>query len=281
MICGASIGSAVGAAYLCGNDPAEVERLLDGSARTLFKPRLPIKGFLTSAPLGRYLREAYEGKRIEELPLPFGIVAADLPTHREVVFRRGILWRAVLASIARSRAVFRAQRMGAAGARRRRRQRHFGCRPSVACDMGAATVIAVRLLSLPETAEMEIALRPWSRAGRRLHLGARSPAVVRDHAGTHVAWWRRGRGDGDDHTRVRGDSGPGSCATSQAAAATSTRARPPSRRRCHALAACFPGCERERARANAPATLGCGRPEYRHRRGDRPRFEAPARPVQT
>jgi NTE family protein len=93
-----------------------------------------------------------EGKRIEDLPLPFGIVTADLATHREVVFRRGVLWRAVLASMSIP-GIFPAQCMGpltlvdggVANA----------VPASVAAEMGAATVIAVRLLSVPDTAEMD------------------------------------------------------------------------------------------------------------------------------
>jgi NTE family protein len=152
VVSGTSIGSAVAAAHLCGNEPAEIVRLLDGSARTLFKPRVPVRSFLASAPLGRYLREAYEGKRIEELPRPFGIVAADLPTHREVVLRRGILWRAVLASMSIP-GVFPAQRMGSltlvdGGV--------VNAVPaSVAAEMGATTVLAVRLMSFPDVPDME------------------------------------------------------------------------------------------------------------------------------
>ena len=151
VIAGTSIGSAVGAGYLLGHDAAAVELLVEGSARTIFKPRLPIKGFLTSAPLGRYLQEHLPGM-IEDLPLPFGIVTADLATHQEVVFNRGVLWRATLASMSIP-GIFPAQCMGplmlvdggVANA----------VPASVAADMGAATVIAVRLLSVPDTPERE------------------------------------------------------------------------------------------------------------------------------
>jgi NTE family protein len=126
--------------------------MLEGSSKTIFKPRIPIKGFLTSAPLGRYLRDCYAGARIEDLPLPLGIVAADLNTHREVVFRRGVVWRAVLASMAIP-GIFPAQRMGPltlvdGGV--------VNAVPAgVASDMGAATVIAVRLLSVPDTSDWD------------------------------------------------------------------------------------------------------------------------------
>jgi NTE family protein len=152
LICGTSIGSAVAAGYAMGFDPEQTQRLLEGSARTIFKPRVPIKGFLSSAPLGRYLREHCDGKRIEDLPLPLGVVAADLTTHREVVFRSGLVWRAILASMSIP-GIFPAQRMGAltlvdGGV--------VNAVPAgVASDMGASTVIAVRLLSVPDTSDWE------------------------------------------------------------------------------------------------------------------------------
>ncbi len=151
-ICGTSIGAAVGAAYACGNDPGEITILLDRCAKTLFRPTVPIKGFMSSAPLGRFLKEAYEGKSIEELELPLGIVAADLPTQQEVVFRRGLVWRAVLASVSIP-GVYPAQRMGRytlvdGGV--------VNSLPSgVAADMGANTVLAVRLLSPTEGPEID------------------------------------------------------------------------------------------------------------------------------
>lgn len=151
-ICGTSIGAAVGASYACGNDPGEVKILLDRCAKTLFRPTLPIKGFMSSTPLGRFLKEAYQGKRIEELALPLGIVAADLPTQQEVVFRRGLVWRAVLASISIP-GVYPAQQMG------RYTLVDGGIVNSLpvgaAADMGADVVLAVRLLSAIERPESD------------------------------------------------------------------------------------------------------------------------------
>jgi NTE family protein len=152
VVCGSSIGSAIAAGHAMEYDIEKIERMMDGSASTIFKPRLPFKGFLSSKPLGRYLREACEGNRIEDLKIPLGIVAADLYTHREVVFTSGVVWRAVLASMAIP-GIFPAQRMGDmtlvdGGV--------VNAVPTgVAYDMGASTVIAVRLLRLPENPEVE------------------------------------------------------------------------------------------------------------------------------
>jgi NTE family protein len=145
-ICGSSIGAAVAAGFALGYDETELDHLLDRTAKVLFRPTVPVRGFMSSGPLGRFLREIYQGKQIEELAIPLGVVAADLPSHREIVFRRGPLWRAVLASVSIP-GVYPAQRMGNytlvdGGV--------VNAVPAgVASDMGAANVIAVRLVSPP------------------------------------------------------------------------------------------------------------------------------------
>jgi NTE family protein len=142
-VSGASIGAAVAGAYAYGYDSDQVADLLDGCARTLFRPTLPVRGFLSSTALGSYLREIFHGARIEDLPTPLGLVAADLLTQREVVLRRGPLWRAALASVSVP-GVYPAQRIGPytlidGGV--------VNSVPSgVVTDMGAANVLAVRLL---------------------------------------------------------------------------------------------------------------------------------------
>jgi NTE family protein len=145
-VCGSSIGAAVAAGFALGYDDAELEDLLDRTARVLFRPTLPLRGFMSSGPLARFLKETYRGKSIEELARPLGVVAADLASHREIVFRRGPVWRAVLASVSIP-GVYPAQRIGGytlvdGGV--------VNAVPAgVASDMGAANVIAVRLVSPP------------------------------------------------------------------------------------------------------------------------------------
>jgi NTE family protein len=55
---------------------------------------------LSNVALAAKIREICLETRIEELPLPLAVVAADLETGREIVFRRGLLWLAVLGSSA-------------------------------------------------------------------------------------------------------------------------------------------------------------------------------------
>lgn len=152
VICGTSIGASVAAGYAMGFDCDKIEALVEGSARTIFKPTLPYKSFLRSRPLGRYLKEKCEGHHIEDLHVPLGVVAADLRSQREVVFRKGVVWRAILASMAIP-GIFPAQKMGEltlvdGGV--------VNTVPAgVATDMGAAKVIAVRLFTLPSTPDVE------------------------------------------------------------------------------------------------------------------------------
>ena len=143
-VCGTSIGSSVAASHAYGWPPDEIKRLLKGAGKTLFRPTLPTRGFMSSKQFGRYLRQHFvEPERIEDLPMPLGIVTADISTGREVVFRRGAVWRAVLASCSIP-GIYPAQRMGPytlvdGGV--------VNSVPvSVAAEMGAGTVIAVRLL---------------------------------------------------------------------------------------------------------------------------------------
>jgi NTE family protein len=107
---------------------------------------------MSSAALGRALHEIYGERRIEELPIPLGVVAADLLTRREIVFRRGLVWRAVLASVSIP-GIYPAQRIGpyalVDGA-------VVNSVPTdVAADMGAGAVIAVRLMGPPDGPETD------------------------------------------------------------------------------------------------------------------------------
>jgi NTE family protein len=151
-LCGTSIGAAVAAHHACGFELESTMTGLDRCARALFRPRLPVRGFMSSAALGRALHEIYGERRIEELPIPLGIVAADLLTRREIVFRRGLVWRAVLASVSIP-GIYPAQRIGpyalVDGA-------VVNSVPTdVAADMGAGAVIAVRLMGPPDGPETD------------------------------------------------------------------------------------------------------------------------------
>jgi NTE family protein len=141
-IAGTSIGAAVAGLHAVGFDPPATAAALDRVGPTLFKPTLPRAGLLSDRGIRRALIALGGGARIEDLPVPLAIVAADLESQREVIFRRGLLWVAVLASISIP-GIYPAQRVG----------RHTvvdggvlnPVPVSVAAGMGADTVVAVRL----------------------------------------------------------------------------------------------------------------------------------------
>ena len=156
-ICGASVGGAVAGMYACGLDgPARVAGL-DGAGAAMFRPTMPVKSFLSTRALSAFINGLGAGKRIEDLPVPLALVAADLLTRREVVFRRGELGLAVVASCAIP-GIFPAQPVGPymlvdGGV--------LNPIPvSVAADMGANTVIAVKLggATVPSVSEVEATL---------------------------------------------------------------------------------------------------------------------------
>lgn len=101
-VAGTSIGSLVGGLYAAGGldafkewlfalDNFKVMSLLDVS----FSNRYLVKG----EKLINCLKEIVPDKKIEELPIPFTAVAADLYTGEEVVFTEGDLFTAIRSSI--------------------------------------------------------------------------------------------------------------------------------------------------------------------------------------
>jgi NTE family protein len=150
-LAGTSVGASIAGLYAYGFTPMESADILDRCGETLFRPTIPHKGFLSSRALRRFLHEMVGDAKIEELPLPLAIIAADVLTGQEVIFRRGLLYLAVLASISIP-GVYPAQAIDG----------HLlvdggilnPVPTSATASMGADTVIAVRLssnLPAPET----------------------------------------------------------------------------------------------------------------------------------
>ena len=105
VVCGASVGAMIGAAYLAGN----LEKLEDwvlGSTRTdvlkFFKIKLSQAGLVDNDRFDWFLHNyiAAEDMLIEELPKPFAAVATNLDSGREVWLMKDKLAEAVRASMA-------------------------------------------------------------------------------------------------------------------------------------------------------------------------------------
>jgi NTE family protein len=141
-VAGASIGAAVAGLSAIGQSADEVGESLDACGKTLVRIGMPIRGLVSNRALKRALQALGGEIKIEDLPVPLAIVAADIGEMREVVFRRGLLWRAVLASCAIP-GVYPAQRIGPytlvdGGVL-------SPVPTTAAADLGAGTVIAIRL----------------------------------------------------------------------------------------------------------------------------------------
>src|SRR5690606_36296654 len=102
IICGSSIGALVGAVHAAGQLDALEEWVLGMNARKVlgFFDISFDGGFLKGAKLIGYLEDHLLDRSIEELELPFGAVATDLRSGREIWLREGWAADAVRASIA-------------------------------------------------------------------------------------------------------------------------------------------------------------------------------------
>jgi NTE family protein len=103
IVCGASMGALVGAAYVCGHLDA-LGAWAGGLRRRgylrFLDIHMPGRGLVQGGRLMEFLARYIEDVAIAELPKPFATVATDLATGREVWLREGRVLDAVRASIA-------------------------------------------------------------------------------------------------------------------------------------------------------------------------------------
>jgi NTE family protein len=150
FLTGCSVGSIVGALRSLHEPPAEIARLLDAAAQHTFRPTVPVRSLISSDSLARFIRREGRGRGFADAFEPMAIVAADLVTRQEVVFRRGPYWRAIMASISIP-GIFPPVQVG----------HHFltdggilnPVPTSVAAAMGADVVIGVKLARPPDAPE--------------------------------------------------------------------------------------------------------------------------------
>jgi NTE family protein len=104
IVAGSSIGSLIGAAYVSGRPPADMEKewLAVGVSKVLrgFMPTFPRAGLSSGHELRKLLAGLFGDVRIEDLPMPFAAVACDIDTGESVALRSGSLVDAILASTA-------------------------------------------------------------------------------------------------------------------------------------------------------------------------------------
>ena len=98
-IAGSSVGGAVAGLYALGRTNEDGIDALVRTGPHLVRYGIPRKGLLSNRSIRRFLHEEVGETRIEDLPTPLAVVAADILTQQEVVFRSGLLWQAVMASL--------------------------------------------------------------------------------------------------------------------------------------------------------------------------------------
>ena len=102
-VVGTSAGSLVAALYASGKSPAELRRVAETMEEAAITDWvLPVfnRGALRGEALAHYVNQQVQGRLIEHMALPLGIVATDLHTGESVLFRRGNTGTAVRASSA-------------------------------------------------------------------------------------------------------------------------------------------------------------------------------------
>jgi NTE family protein len=154
---GTSIGAGVAAAYAAGFSLDGILQMLDEVGAAAWRLTVPLRGMLSGAGLRAGLRRfSGDDARIEDQRIPLAIVAADIVTQSEIVFREGLAWPAMLASMSIP-GVWPAVRMGS----------HIlvdgGVVNPVPSDvvsaMGADVVIAVSLGSQKGATRVEVRAR--------------------------------------------------------------------------------------------------------------------------
>ena len=174
LVTGTSAGSLVAAFYASGKNGAQLQRLAETMDEATFADwTLPFfsRGLLRGEALARYVNGQINGRLIEEMQLPLGIVATDLGTGQGVLFQRGDTATAVRASSAVP-ALFQPVRIAG------RDYVDGGLVSPVpvryARQMGAELVIAVDISSAPESNgasdTLQVLLQTFTIMGRSINI---------------------------------------------------------------------------------------------------------------
>jgi len=173
LVAGTSAGSLVAALYASGKTGGQLQQIAETMEEATFADwTLPIfsRGLLRGDALARYVHSQIGGRRIEDLPLPLGIVATDLNSGQGVLFQRGDTATAVRASSAVP-AVFQPVRIAG------REYVDGGLVSPVpvryARQMGAELVIAVDISNVPDANPagdtLQILLQTFTIMGRSIN----------------------------------------------------------------------------------------------------------------
>jgi NTE family protein len=101
LVVGTSAGSLVAALYASGKNGKELEQSamqMDEASLTDWTVPFGNRGMLRGAAVARYVSAQTQGRLIEDMVVPLGIVATDLSTGAGILFQRGDTGTAVRAS---------------------------------------------------------------------------------------------------------------------------------------------------------------------------------------
>lgn len=101
VVVGTSAGSLVAALYASGKNGKELEQSamqMDEASLTDWTVPFGNRGMLRGAAVARYVSAQTQGRLIEDMVMPLGIVATDLSTGAGILFQRGDTGTAVRAS---------------------------------------------------------------------------------------------------------------------------------------------------------------------------------------
>ena len=101
-IAGTSMGALIGAFFAQGLNSYEVENVFTEyiyEDRLLLDYGFPFLSFFRGHKIDRLLKHYFKEQRIEDLPIHFSCVATDLVTGIEMHFKKGLIWKAVRASL--------------------------------------------------------------------------------------------------------------------------------------------------------------------------------------
>src|SRR5690606_649540 len=102
-VIGCSIGSIIGAAFVEGKLGALEDWMRVITRRQVFRLMdftNPKFGLLEGERVFKSLQDIFPDKNIEEMRLPFRVIATDMVSESEVVFDKGSVYKAIRASIA-------------------------------------------------------------------------------------------------------------------------------------------------------------------------------------
>lgn len=103
-VAGCSVGALIGACYAYDQDPERIEKLMlkIQSSKDVYDYSFSTKGIIKGYKLQQYITEYFkEGKDIKfkDLKIPLSINATDIVAGEEVVFNKGALVPAIMASL--------------------------------------------------------------------------------------------------------------------------------------------------------------------------------------